>query len=63
MYWAWYTDPLRDWRLGIFWDLRDWGLGPGFSLHLADKTSYYRVEVHLYLGPIDLQYIKQKNKF
>jgi hypothetical protein len=62
MYFSLMTDPTRDWRLALFFDIRDWGFGPQVSLYGQDKWAYYRREIHIRLGPFDFQYIIQKNK-
>jgi len=55
------TDTSRNWRLAIFLDTCDWGLGPQVVVCGKDKWSDFRIEIHLRLGPIELQYIHQRD--
>jgi len=56
------TNASRNWRLGIFWDLHNWAFGVQVVCHLSDKWSHHRIEFHIFVGPIDLQYIAQRDK-
>ncbi len=52
----------RHWRLGLFFAPTEWGLGPQVSYYGPDWQTRYRLEIHLRIGPLDLQFMVQPQR-